>query len=132
MVNHIFRELPEQADQSKMEAHKDLRGAFISAITSFTESFFKSNSLEYLESGNILFIFKIAEIRPIDSTVFEPIIAYGLTDTTKKNSDKIVKKFLEKVQPILELFVQRYKKADFSNLNVFQPFKEDLTKFFSK
>ena len=115
-----------------MEAHKDLRGAFISAITSFTESFFKSNSLEYLKSGNILFIFKIAEIRPIDSTVFEPIIAYGLTDTTKKHSDKIVKKFLEKVQPILELFVQRYKKADFSNLNVFQPFKEDLTKFFSK
>ncbi len=104
---------------------------FISAISSFIESAFNKCSLEYLESANNLFIFKIAEIKSIDSPIKEPFILYGLTDKIKKNTDKFVKKFLEKITPILENFVLKYNNKDFTDIMIFQPFKEDIIEFFS-
>jgi hypothetical protein len=64
LINHIFRTLPIQKE---MKSEKDLRGAFISAINTFVQTAFNNNSLEYLESGSILFIFKLSEIHSNDS-----------------------------------------------------------------
>jgi len=129
LVNHIFKEVPIQKDSG---INKDLRGAFISAINTFVDTAFTKNSIEYLESGNILFIFKIAEIKSKDTRVKEPIILYGLVDKSKKKSDKLVRKFFERVDPVLQLFIQKYNEADFTELNQFEPFQEIMQEFFIK
>ncbi len=129
LVNHTFKDLPVKKDSG---INKDLRGAFISAINTFVDTAFNKNSLEYLESGNILFIFKISEVQSVDSHVKEPIILYGLVDKSKKKSDKLVRKFFEKVDPVFQLFIQRYNGADFTQLNQFEYFNETLLEFFIK
>ncbi len=129
LVNHIIKEIPIQKESG---INKDLRGAFISAINTFVDTAFKNNSIEYLESGNILFIFKIAEIQSGDNRVKEPIILYGLVDKSKKKSDKLVRKFFERVEPVLQLFIQRYNEVDFTELNQFEPFQETIEEFFIK
>ena len=73
LVNQVLKELPVQKESG---INKDLRGAFISAINTFADTAFNKNSIEYLESGNILFIFKIAKIQSEDNRVKEPIILY--------------------------------------------------------
>lgn len=129
LVNHILKELPVQKESG---INKDLRGAFISAINTFVDTAFNKNSIEYLESGNILFIFKIAQIQSGDNRVKEPIILYGLVDKSKKKSDKLVRKFFERVDPMLQLFLQKYDGADFTELNQFEPFQEVIQEFFIK
>ncbi|UCD01661.1 MAG: hypothetical protein JSV23_01150 [Promethearchaeota archaeon] len=129
LVNHVFKELPVQKEQG---INKDLRGAFISAINIFVDTAFNKSSLEYLESGNILFIFKISEIQSEDNHDKEPIILYGLVDKSKKKSDKLVRKFFEKASPVLELFVQRFGQANFTELNQFESFEDEMEDFFIK
>ncbi|MFX0039392.1 MAG: hypothetical protein ACFFCY_09020 [Promethearchaeota archaeon] len=129
LVNHIMKEFPIQKESG---INKDLRGAFISAINTFVDTAFNKNSIEYLESGNILFIFKIAEIQSKDNRVKEPIILYGLVDKSKKKSDKLVRKFFERINPVLQLFIQKYNEVDFTELNQFEPFQETLKEFFIK
>jgi hypothetical protein len=109
---------------------KDLRGAFISAISSFVETAFKNTSLEYLESGSVLFIFKMGTVQSSDSNSREPIILYGLVQRPKKKPDKLVNKFFEKITPILELFIQTYNGKDFCELSQFESFKEEIQAFF--
>lgn len=127
LINYIHKEIHVQKEKG---VTKDLRGAFISAINTFAESAFNNTSLEYLESGSILFIFKISEIKTSDSGLKEPIIMYGLVDKKKKNPDKLVKKFFDTAEPILELFNQRYTNRDFTELNQFQPFLDEIKAFF--
>ncbi|MFX1281291.1 MAG: hypothetical protein ACFFA3_18210 [Promethearchaeota archaeon] len=129
LVNHIFKRLPVQKEHG---VTKDLRGAFISAINAFTETAFNKSSLEYLESGNILFIFKIAEIQSEDNVVKEPLILYGLVDKSKRKSDKLVNKFFDRVNPVLQLFVQSFSGANFSELNQFEDFEEKVIAFLTK
>lgn len=129
LVTYTFKELIVQTER---EINQDLRGAFISAINAFTETAFNKTSLEYLESGNILFIFKLDEIQSADNTVKESIILYGLVDKSKKKSDKLVRKFFDKVEPMLQFFIQRFSGANFSELNQFEPFKEDIYNFLTK
>jgi len=129
LVTCTLKELPVQG---KSPINQDLRGAFISAINAFTETAFNKTSLEYLESGNILFIFKMDEIQSEDNNVKETIILYGLVDKSKKKSDKLVKKFFGKVEPMLQLFIQKFNGVNFSELNQFEPFEEVIQKFLTK
>ncbi|GAH05027.1 unnamed protein product, partial [marine sediment metagenome] len=64
VVSHVFKELVVQTEQ---KISSDLRGAFISAINAFTETAFNKTSIEYLESGDILFIFKLDKILSNDN-----------------------------------------------------------------
>lgn len=127
LVNHIFKEIPDSSDA---QLNEDLRGAFIDAINTFAKNAFNNLCLEYLESNNILFIFKVAEVRTSDCDDIEPVILYGLVENKKKEPDKIVRKFLHKVEPILQLFVTRYNNKDFSEITQFEPFKEEIVEFF--
>ena len=129
LLSQTFKELPAQKEHN---ISKDLRGAFISAINAFADTAFNSNSIEYLESGNILFIFKIAEIQSEDNFTQESLILYGLVDKSKKKSDKLVKKFFGKVDPMLQLFIQKYNGANFSELNQFSSFGKIVEEFFIK
>jgi hypothetical protein len=127
LVSHEFKKI-EKKDNLK-NANKDLRGAFISAINLFAKNAFNNLCLEYLESNNILFIFKVFEIQASDSNQKESIILYSLIDKKKKDTDKFVKKFLEKIEPISLLFVSRYNNKDLSELNQFEPFQNEIKAF---
>jgi hypothetical protein len=127
LVSHVFKNV-EKKDNLK-SINKDLRGAFISAINSFAKNAFNNLRLEYLESNNILFIFNAFEIQALDSNQKEPIILYGLIDKKKKDTDKFVKRFLQKIEPISLLFVSRYSNKDFSELNQFEPFQNEIKEF---
>ena len=125
IVNHFFKELP---GYKKKEPHKDLRGSFISAINSFILKTYNYNALEYLESGNFVFIFRIGEIKAKDnpSKSKEPFIFYGLIEK-KKKSEKLVKIFHNKVEPLMELFIKKYTGLDFLNeLYKIQDFEFEL------
>ncbi|MBY9006485.1 MAG: hypothetical protein KGD63_06980 [Candidatus Lokiarchaeota archaeon] len=127
IVNHKFTSIPDMNPSSSAE---DLRGAFIDAINSFAKSTFNNCSLEYLEMQNLLFIFKIGEILAGDSNMKEPFIMYGLSKR-KRNSDKFVKKFYEKLEFIMQYFKQKYTGEDFTEIQKFQDFKKDLEDYFS-
>jgi len=127
LVSHVFKKLEKKDNLKNLD--KDLRGAFISAINSFAQNAFNNLSLEYLESNNILFIFNAFEIKALDSNQKEPIILYGLIDKKKKDTDKFVKKFLQKIEPISLLFVSRYSDRDFSEVNQFKPFQNEIKEF---
>jgi hypothetical protein len=127
LVSHVFKNI-EKKDNLK-NPDKDLRGGFISAINIFVKTAFNNLSLEYLESNNILFIFKAFDILSSDSDQKEPIILYCLIDKKKKDTDKFVKKFLQKIEPISLLFVSRYSNKDFSELNQFEPFQNEIREF---
>ena len=129
LISHDFKGLP---DKKEFGVDKDLRGAFISAINAFADTAFNNSSIEYLESGNILFIFKMAEIQSKDNTIKESLILYGLVDKSKKKSDKLVKKFFEKIEPMLQLFIQKFNGVNFSELNQFEHFKKIVEEFFIK
>lgn len=129
LVNHIFKDLNEQ--KIMKEKDEDLRGAFISAIDSFAKNIFNTLSLEYLEANNVLFIFKASEIKSSDGDGKEPIILYCLIDKIMKDIDKFVRKFLEKVEIILHVFISRYQNKDFTELNQFKPFKKEIENFFN-
>ena len=127
LVNHVFKKIEKKENLKNQD--KDLRGAFISAINLFAKNAFNNLSLEYLESNNILFIFKAFEIQALDSNHKESIILYSLIDKKKKDTDKFVKKFLEKIEPISLLFVSRYSNKDMSELNQFEPFQNEIKEF---
>ena len=127
LVSHVFKNI-EKKDNLKI-INKDLRGAFISAINLFAKNAFNNLCLEYLESNNILFIFKAFDIQASDSNQKETIILYSLIDKKKKDTDKFVKKFLQKIEPISLLFVSRYSNKDFSELNQFAPFQNEIKEF---
>ena len=48
----------------------------------------------------------------------------------KKNPDKLVQKFLKKTEPILENFIQKYNNKDFTDINLFKPFNDDVKEYF--
>ncbi|TFG18646.1 MAG: hypothetical protein EU533_07530 [Promethearchaeota archaeon] len=126
LVKYLFKNGVSNQDNDPC---KDLRGPFITAINSFAQNAFNNLSLEYLESSNNLFIFKIHEIKALDSDYKEHVILYGLTER-KKNPDKIVRKFFEKSEPIMQLFLTRYNNKDFTELNQFEPFQDEIKQFF--
>jgi hypothetical protein len=127
LVNYEFKKIEKEENFPK--ANKDLRGSFISAINLFAKNAFNNLSLEYLESSNILFIFKAYEIQAADYNSKEPIILYGLVDKKKKDTDKFVKKFMQKIDPILSLFISRYANKDLTEINQFVPFQNDIKEF---
>jgi hypothetical protein len=127
LINHVFKKLPSQVNVE--DPAKDLRGAFISAVNSFVENAFLNNSIEYLELENYLFIFKMGEMKSCDTKNKETIILYGITDK-KRKVDKFVRNFLEEVQPILQLFKQRYYNRNLTELDQFKSFKKEIKAFY--
>jgi len=127
LVNYEFKKAEKK--DNRVNIDMDLRGGFISAITLFAKNAFNNLSLEYLESGNILFIFKALEMQAANCDQKEPVILYGLLDKKKKDADKFVRKFLEKIDPILNLFITRYNNKDLTEITQFEPFQNEIKDF---
>ncbi len=128
LVNYIIRNV---SVKTKKEVHKDLRSSFISAISQFVEKAFQGSTLEYLESGDILFIFITETIQAGDFNTVENILAYAICDK-KKNIDKQVEKVREKLKLMLIHFKQKYNNENFTIIDKFQDFKPEIEKFFTK
>ena len=131
IVSHEFRKIPKKSSNYSEGPEKDLRGAFISAISAFAETAFNNSSLEYLESGEILFIFKMDKVRSLDGFSDEPIILYSLVKRLKKKPDRLVRKILENIEHLLQLFIQKYNGKDFCELNQFKEFEKDIIGYFN-
>jgi hypothetical protein len=127
LTKYKFRDFKNEVEEN---SDQDLRGAFISAINSFADKAFLNTSLEYLEMDKYLCIFKIKSIRTKMSNDKEALILYGLTERTR-NPDKYVEKFFEKINPIIEQFTLTYEGTDFTELNQFAPFKQELKEYFT-
>jgi len=125
IVSHVFKEVPSQKET---KVTKDLRAAFISALNTFAGTAFDDNSLEYLDSGNVLFILKNSKVKSQDGVKKETIIMYGLVEKKKKDEEKYVKKFFNKINPLLENFIQAYENRNFTELTQFNPFEKELMK----
>ncbi|MFX1259289.1 MAG: hypothetical protein ACFFAN_15650 [Promethearchaeota archaeon] len=136
LTSYKFKKHFKKKDEDQ-DIAKDLRGSFITAINSFAGQLFKNVALEYFESGNLIFVFKtsqiITELSKIEGGIRskEPLIIYGLLEKGKKKADKLSKKFLEKIQPILSLFNIRYSNCDFTELDQFKPFKKEIKALFT-
>jgi hypothetical protein len=129
LFKHTFEELD---DYKEKNSNKTLRGAFIEAMNKFAQKCFSQDSnLEYLESGDVLFIFKYDTVEPSDSNDKEDVIFYGLVKRKKqKHTEKLVEEFLEIAQEALVEFVKKYDGVDFTELDQFQSFKYDAVGFF--
>ena len=125
VVNHFFKNLPELENFDT-----DLRNSFLTAINAFIQCAYKNSYLEYLEMDDILFMFKIEEIQSSDFHENEPLIFYILIEKFK-NPDKILKKFNEKVMPLIQQFKMKYNRVNFSKVSQFRPFKEQLKDYFT-
>ncbi len=128
LSNYIRRDI---SVKTQMEIHKDLRSTFISAITQFVKSAFQGSTLEYLESGDFLFIFTTDSIQAKDFNTVENIIAYAICDK-KKNVDKQVRKAIEKLRKMLNLFIQKYNNENFTAVDKFLQFRSEIEKLFTK
>ncbi|TXT59906.1 MAG: hypothetical protein BAJALOKI1v1_1350005 [Promethearchaeota archaeon] len=126
LSKHKFKKIPVP---NHKDSDSDLRGAFISAINTFAHQAFMTTSIEYLEMDHFLFIFKIESIKGKFSAQKEPIILYGLTEE-QRNPDRYVRKFFEIAEPILHNFIQKYSGSDFTELNRFKSYEEQIEKFF--
>ncbi len=115
ILNHQFVLMPGD-DKKDWGTSRDLRGPFISAINTFAETAFSNCPLEYIESGSFLFVFKIGRIKSSDSPSEESFIIYGLFEK-KKNSEKVVKKFLEMLKPIVKQFIDSFSNTDLSQID---------------
>lgn len=127
LTKYKFRDFKNTVEEN---SDQDLRGAFISAINTFADKAFLNTALEYLEMDKYLCIFKIRSIRTKMSNDKEALILYGLTERTR-NPDKYVEKFFEKINPIIEQFTLTYEGTDFTELNQFAPFKQELKEYFT-
>ncbi|MGV9173839.1 MAG: hypothetical protein ACOC44_03595 [Promethearchaeia archaeon] len=129
LFKHSFEKLDKHKEK---DSKKTLRGAFIEAMNKFAQKCFSQNSnLEYLESGDVLFIFKYATVDPSDSNGEEDVIFYGLVKRKKQRyTEKFVEEFLEIAEEVLEKFVEKYDGVDFTELDQFQSFKYDAIGYF--
>ena len=106
---------------------EQLKGAFLSAITSFTRSIF-SEDLFYIESNHYTVVFSSGRINSCDTICGETIIAYAVLEKRKsKKTDKVIeKKIKPKLNNILKMFSKKYNGKNLASLDLFDSFKSDL------
>ena len=105
-----------------------LKGAFLSAITSFSKELFSEN-LTYIEGNTYTAIFSHDLIISLESKYEEPVIAYIICDVAKKrNIDKLIDK---KIKPMLESlltqFKQKYSGKNLIQTDIFDSFRQKLS-----
>lgn len=82
------------------------KGAFFSAINSFSKSLF-SEELSYIEATNHITFFSITRIESIEEEYYEDLIAYAIFNIkNRKKTEKIITK---KIKPILDDVLKKFK-----------------------
>ncbi len=109
----------------------DLRSGLLTALLTFADTAFKSESIEYLEGGKFVTAFINDKIRAEDSREPEILISYVILDKEKK-IDKYIKKI---IQPMLVKLACEFKKKNelknLSEVSQFTEFKKDIDSIFS-
>ena len=108
----------------------DLRGGLLTALLTFADTAFKSDSIEYFEGGKFVTAFINDKIRAEDSLEPEILISYVILDKEKK-IDKYIKKI---IQPMLVKLAYEFKNKNemknLSEVSLFTDFKKDIDSIF--
>ena len=108
----------------------DLRGGLLTALLTFADTAFKSDSIEYFEGGKFVTAFINDKIRAEDSLEPEILISYVILDKEKK-IDKYIKKI---IQPMLIKLACEFKNKNemknLSEVSLFTDFKKDIDSIF--
>ncbi len=108
----------------------DLRSGLLTALLTFADTAFKSDSIEYFEGGKFVTAFINDKIRAEDSLEPEILISYVILDKEKK-IDKYIKKI---IQPMLVKLASDFKNQNemknLSEVSQFTDFKKDIDSIF--
>jgi hypothetical protein len=108
----------------------DLRSGLLTALLTFADTAFKSDSIEYFEGGKFVTAFINDKIRAEDSLEPENLISYVILDKEKK-IDKYIKKI---IQPMLVKLACEFKNKNemknLSEVSQFTDFKKDIDSIF--
>lgn len=108
----------------------DLRSGLLTALLTFADTAFKSDSIEYFEGGKFVTAFINDKIRAEDSLEPEILISYVILDKEKK-IDKYIKKI---IQPMLVKLASEFKNKNemknLSEVSQFTDFKKDIDSIF--
>jgi hypothetical protein len=108
----------------------DLRGGLLTALLTFADTAFKSDSIEYFEGGKFVTAFINDKIRAEDSLEPEILISYVILDKEKK-IDKYIKKI---IQPMLVKLACEFKNKNemknLSEVSLFTDFKKNIDSIF--
>lgn len=108
----------------------DLRSGLLTALLTFAETAFESDSIEYFEGGKLVIAFINDKIRAEDSIDPELLISYVIINKEKK-IDKHIKKI---VKPMLIKLASEFKNKNemknLSEVSQFTGFKKDIDDIF--
>jgi hypothetical protein len=108
----------------------DLRSGLLTALLTFADTAFNSDSIEYFEGGIFVTAFINDKIRADDSVDPEILISYVILDKEKK-IDKYIKKI---VQPMLVKLASEFKNENemknLSEVSQFKDFKKVIDSIF--
>ncbi len=120
----LTRSLFESNDSEALEFKK---GAFFSAISSYTKNLF-SEDLYYIEATNHIISFNRIIIKSYETNYEEELIGYAIFDVkNRKKTEKVISK---KIKPILTLllgkFKEKYNRKNFMHVNKFNEFSREI------
>ncbi|MGQ4873035.1 MAG: hypothetical protein ACP6IY_03070 [Promethearchaeia archaeon] len=109
---------------------KDLRSGLLTALINFAESAFTNNNIEYFEGKKFIIAFTEGQIKSMDTSEPELLIAYAILDKERK-----VEKYIKKVViPLLKQVIVEFKKINegknLSEITQFNDFKKVLDQIF--
>jgi len=100
-----------------------IKSGLLSGFMMFAEKAFKNQSIEFIESGKYIIVFRKGKIQGTNCYL-EPIIAYAIMDKKNKSDANRIKRISSLLSKILKKFVIENNGKNFSNINCFEYFAE--------
>ena len=108
----------------------DLRSGLLTALLTFAETAFESDSIEYFEGGKLVIAFINDKIRAEDSIDPELLISYVIMDKEKKIDKHITKVVKPMLIKLASEFKHKNELKNLSEVSQFTAFKKDIDEIF--
>ena len=108
----------------------DLRSGLLTALLTFAETAFESDSIEYFEGGKFVIAFINDKIRAEDSIDPELLISYVIMDKEKKIDKHITKVVKPMLIKLANEFKHKNELKNLSEVSQFTAFKKDIDEIF--
>ncbi len=104
-----------------------IKSGLLSGFMMFAEKAFENQSIEFIESGNYIIVFRKGKVQSINEYL-EPIIAYAIMDKKTKADFDRIKQISRLLSKILKKFISENNGKNFSSVNYFEYFAEFIDK----